>query len=95
MRAEQFLRQNLDFKEMRARIKRIRLESAEAVSKYTSAENRIYGVGDFILIYNSRFIIDRTINRKFTFRWLGPYRILEQNINKNIYIFEKLDGARL
>ena len=95
MRAEQLLKRDLDFKEVRARIKRIRLESAEAANKYISAENRVYSVSDFILVYNSRFIIDRTADRKFIFKWLGLYRILEQNINKGIYIFEELDSARL
>ena len=95
MRAEQFLKQDLDFKKMRARIKRIRLEFIKAANKYISAKNRIYSVGDFILIYNFRFIIDRTADRKLIFRWLEPYRILKQNISKNIYIFKKLDNARL
>ena len=77
MRAEQFLRRDLDFKKMRARIKRIWLKSVETASKYIFAENRIYGVGDLILVYNSRFIIDRIADRKFTFKWLRPYWILE------------------
>ena len=62
MRAEQFLKRDLDFKEMRARIKRIRLEFIKIINKYISAEDRIYSVGDFILIYNSRFAVDRAIN---------------------------------
>ena len=73
MRAEQFLKRDLNFKKMRAKIKRIRLKSIETTNKYIFAENRIYSVGDLILVYNSRFIIDRITDRKFTFRWLRPY----------------------
>ena len=68
MRAEQFLKRDLDFEEMRARIKRIRLKFIETANKYASAEDQIYSVGGFILIYNSRFIIDRTANQKLIFR---------------------------
>ena len=68
MRAEQFLKRKLDFKKIRARVKRIRLESAKIINKYISAENRIYSVSDFILIYNSRFIVDRTADQKFIFK---------------------------
>ena len=53
---------------MRARVKRIRLEFIEAASKYISAEDRVYSVGDLVLIYNSRFIVDRTADRKLIFR---------------------------
>ena len=95
MRAEQLLRRDLDLEEVRARVKRIRLESAEAASEYASAEDRVYGVGDLVLVYNSRFAVDRTADRKLAFRWLGPYRILEQNVSKGTYILEELDGARL
>ena len=68
MRAEQLLKRDLDLKEVRARVKRIRLESAEAASEYISAEDRVYGVGDLILVYNSRFAVDRTADRKLAFR---------------------------
>ena len=68
MRAEQFLKRDLDFEEVRARVKRIRLESVEAASEYISAENRVYSVGDLILVYNSRFIVDRIADRKLIFR---------------------------
>ena len=68
MRAEQLLKRDLDFKKMRARIKRIRLEFIETINKYISAENRVYSVSDLILIYNSRFTVDRTANRKLAFK---------------------------
>ena len=53
---------------MRARIKRIQLKSVEATNKYISAENRIYGIDNLILVYNSRFIVDRIADRKLAFR---------------------------
>ena len=53
---------------MRARIKRIRLESIKIINEYISIKNRIYNISDFILIYIFYFIIDRITNRKFIFR---------------------------
>jgi hypothetical protein len=93
MRAKQMMRRDIDLEEATSRLLRIRLESKEAWDEDNNAEDRMYKVGDMVLVYNSRYEGDYTATRKMAFWWLGPYRISEADNVKGTYKIEELDGT--
>jgi hypothetical protein len=50
-------------------------------------------INDLVLLFNSIRAVNISSSKKFRFRWLSPYRMHAAYQNKNIYVFEDLDGS--
>lgn len=57
-----------------------------------SAEDRIYDIGDLVLLFNSRYKEDCSVSRKLAYWWLGPLcRICWTDPTKGTYRSDELD----
>jgi hypothetical protein len=95
IRAEQLNRRDIDLEEAAARLRRSREEYADYAEDAQRATDRVYGVGDLVLLFNSRYENDYSKSRKLAFWWLGPYRIKSADTSKGSYQLEDLDGSPL
>ena len=55
--------------------------------------NDEFKVGDIILIFDFITVINVSAFKKFNYRWIGSYRIIESDPFKGIYRVSELDGA--
>ena len=93
MRTRQLQQRDIDLDEASARIERMRNKSKEYWDDSHHAQDRVFRPGDLVLLYNSRYENDYSLNRKLAFWWLGPYRVWGATASKGTYTIEELDGT--
>lgn len=95
MRARALERRNEDLEEAAAHLRRMR----ELGKKYFDERHRLrtrpLEVGMLVLSHDTAGSMNMSAERKLAFRWFGPYRIVEADVDKGTYTLSELDGAML
>jgi RNase H-like domain found in reverse transcriptase/Integrase zinc binding domain len=95
LRALQLRRRDEDVDEASLRLRRMREQAKEQFDETHIIREKELEVGNLVLLYNSRNKTNFSRKAKFSFRWLGPYKISHVTTQMGSYHLEELDGTRL
>jgi hypothetical protein len=95
LRALQFQRRDEDLLEAQLRQRRKREEGKEYFDEIRQIRSQSIGIGDLVLLHNTQREKDMTRLNKLSFKWLGPYRVINANLEMGSYVLAEVDGAEL
>ena len=93
MRARQLQRRDEDLEEATLYLQQMCLEGKEQHDLKHGIREKELAVGSIVLLHDTRRKKD--MSRKLSFKWLGPYRIIDAVKDKGTYMLEELDESRL